>query len=104
MTPSLRGGCHPNGPATKLLFVVTQFSAGATPILRGDVVITSRTMTGDATGLTARQVADLLDSLQHMGRRDEWRIERRLRQTVRSDRRGRARVKANHEWGAYFRA
>jgi len=104
LTPSLRGGCRLNAPATKMLFSLSRFSAAQTPLLRGDVVITSRTAAGDPDGLSDDQEGLLIKALQTIGRRAEWRINRRLRQAARDDQRARDRAVDPHAGRMYFHA
>jgi hypothetical protein len=80
-----RGSGRPNGPATKLLFVHQGLPPQVTPLLRGKVVIASRTAAGSPAGVTAEQLCALLASLDAIGRRHERAIERRLRRTANAD-------------------
>ncbi len=104
VTPSLLGGRRLNAPATKMLFALTQFSAKQTPILRGDVVITSRTVTGDPDDLSDHQMRLLIESLQTIGRRPAFTIDRRLRRAARDDQRARNLAAEQHPWQVYFHA
>lgn len=104
VTPSLRGGRRLNGPATKLLFALNTFRAIQTPLLRGNVVITSRTTDGAPAALSDEQLRGLLESLRSMGRRAECTIERRIRQATRADQRARDRAIDPEPWRQYFRA
>ena len=87
-----------------MLFALTRFSAAQTPLLRGDVVITSRTVAGDPDGLSDDQARLLIESLQTLGRRAQWRIDRRLRQTARGDQRARELAADPEPWKLYFHA
>lgn len=104
LTPSLRGGRRLNAPATKLLFALNTFRVIQTPLLRGDVVITSRTTAGAPAALSDEQLRGLLESLHRIARRAECTIERRIRQATRADRRARDRAVAHEPWRQYFRA
>ena len=104
LTPSLRGGRRLNAPATKLLFALNTFRAIQPPLLRGDVVITSRTTAGTPAALSDEQLRGLLESLRSIARRAECTIERRIRQATRADRRARDRAVDPEPWRQDFRA
>ena len=104
LTPSLRGGRRLNRPATKLVFALTAFLASQTPLLRGDVVITSRTPDGAPAALSDDRMRRLLASLHTLTRHAECTIDRRIRQATRADRRARDRAIDPAPWRQHFRA
>lgn len=103
VTPAMSGR-RLNGPATKLLFAFTGFTAAQTPLLRGDVVITSRTAAGEPDGLSDDLIGLLIESLRAIGRRPRCRIDRRIRQADRADQRARDLAVDREFWRKHFRA
>jgi len=104
VTPSLRGGRRLMHRPPRWLFALTQFPARQTPLLRGDVVITSRTIAGDPDELSDDQIRVLVESVLGIGRRARCTIERRLRRAARDDQRARDLTADPHAWQQYFHA
>ncbi|HQC78534.1 MAG TPA: hypothetical protein PLH92_17650 [Mycobacterium sp.] len=82
-TPTMSGR-RLNGPATKLLFAFTGFAAAQTPLLRGDVVITSRTAAGEPDGLSDDHIGLLIESLRAIDQPREARLSESLSSLART--------------------